>query len=171
MEKKVTVDEYFRYPESNRPMELVYGYVREPAMPSFRHETILLRIAGLLDAHVRERGLGKVGRADVVLDKDAGLVVQPDLFFISNERLRMVDDRVWGAPDLVIEIASPSTEYRDRTLKLEWFRRYGAKECWLVYPKDESLSGILCVGHNMRSADAPKIEIVDVWSATGADSL
>ena len=35
----------------------------------------------------------------------------------------------------------------------------------------KSLSGILCVGHNMRSADAPKIEIVDVWSATGADSL
>jgi hypothetical protein len=68
MEKKITVDEYFTYPESNRPMELVYGYVREPAMPSFGHETIVLRIAELLTPHVRERALGKVGRADVVLD-------------------------------------------------------------------------------------------------------
>jgi Uma2 family endonuclease len=144
MEKKITVDEYFRYPESNRPMELVYGYVREPAMPSFRHETILIRIAALLDSHVRERKTGKVGRADVVLDREEALVVQPDLFFISNERMGIVDDRVWGAPDLVIEIASPSTQHRDRTLKVEWFRRYGVRECWLVYPKDQRVEVVDC---------------------------
>jgi Uma2 family endonuclease len=144
MEKKITVDEYFTYPESNRPMELVYGYVREPAMPSFGHETIVLRIAELLTPHVRERALGKVGRADVVLDIEAALVVQPDLIFISNERLRLVDERVWGAPDLVIEIASPSTQYRDRTLKVEWFRRYGVRECWLVYSKDQCVEVVDC---------------------------
>jgi len=144
MAKKLTTAEYFQYPESNRPMELVYGYVREPAMPSFGHEAILIRMAGLLDAHVRERGVGRVGRADVVLDRDAALVVQPDLFYISNERLGMVDDRVWGAPDLVIEIASPSTELRDRTLKLEWFRRYGVTECWLVYPREQRIEIVDC---------------------------
>ena len=151
MEKKISVDEYFRYPESNRPMELVYGYVREPAMPSFGHEAILLRIAEVLGPHVREHALGKIGRADVVLDKDAALVVQPDLFFISNERLRLVDERVWGAPDLVIEIASPSTEYRDRTLKLEWFRRYGVRECWLVYPRDQRIEVVDCEGNRRES--------------------
>lgn len=40
MEKKTDVDDYFAFPESNRPMELVYGYVREPAMPTFGHEAI-----------------------------------------------------------------------------------------------------------------------------------
>jgi Uma2 family endonuclease len=136
MEKKTTVDEYFAFPESNRPMELVYGYVHEPAMPTFGHEAILLRLAELLRGHVREHKLGEVCRADVVLDRDSALVVQPDLFFISTERLGIVSDRVWGAPDLVIEILSPGTEHRDRTLKLAWYRRYGVKEYWIVVPRD-----------------------------------
>ncbi len=139
MEKKKTVDEYFAFPESNRPMELVYGYVREPAMPTFGHESILLRLAELLRAHVREHKLGEVCRADVVLDRESALVVQPDLFFISTERLGIVNDRVWGAPDLVIEILSPGTEHRDRTLKLAWYRRYGVKEYWLVVPRDRRI--------------------------------
>ena len=128
MQKKTTVDEYFAFPESNRPMELVYGYVHESAMPTFGHEAILLRLAELLRGHVREHNLGEVCRADVVLDRDLALVVQPDLFFISTERLGIVSDRVWDAPDLVIEILSPGTEHRDRTLKLAWYRRYGVKE-------------------------------------------
>jgi Uma2 family endonuclease len=136
MEKKTTVDEYFAFPESNHPMELVYGYVHEPAMPTFEHEAILLRLAELLRSHVREHKLGEVCRADVVLDQESGLVVQPDLFFISTGRLSIVNDRVWGAPDLVVEILSPSTEYRDRTLKLAWYHRYGVKEYWLVVPRD-----------------------------------
>jgi Uma2 family endonuclease len=139
MEKTTTVDEYFAFPESNRPRELVYGYVREPAMPTFGHEAILLRLAELLRGHVREHKLGEVCRADVVLDQEAGLIVQPDLFFIATERMGIVSDRVWGAPDLVIEILSPGTEHRDRTLKLAWYRRYGVKECWLVVPRDRRI--------------------------------
>jgi Uma2 family endonuclease len=140
MDKKTTVDEYFAaFPESSRPMELVYGYVHEPAMPTFGHEAILLRLAELLRSHVREHNLGQVCRADVVLDRESALVVQPDLFFISAARLEIVSDRVWGAPDLVIEILSPSTEHRDRTLKLAWYRRYGVKEYWLVVPRDRRI--------------------------------
>jgi Uma2 family endonuclease len=158
MEKKTTLDEYFAFPESNRPMELVYGYVHEPAMPTFGHEAILLRLAELLRGHVREHKLGEVCRADVVLDRDSALVVQPDLFFISTERLGIVSDRVWGAPDLVIEILSPGTEHRDRTLKLAWYRRYGVKEYWIVVPRDR------------------RIEIVDgstqtTQSFSGADTI
>ncbi len=138
------MDESFKFPESNRPMELVYGYVREPPMPSFGHGIVFVRVMGLLDSHVRERNLGKVCVADVVLDREAALVVQPDIFFISTDRLGIVDERVWGAPDLVVEIASPSTEYHDRTLKLAWYRRYGVKECWLVYPKDQRIDVVDC---------------------------
>jgi Uma2 family endonuclease len=151
MEKKISVDAFFRMPETKQPQELVYGYVREPPMPAFGHSTVLLRLAELLRAHVREYGLGIVGMADVVLDREAGLVVQPDLFFISAGRLGIVEDRVWGAPDLVIEIASPSTEYRDRTLKLAWYRRYGVRECWLVYPKDRRIEVVDCTSNKRDS--------------------
>jgi Uma2 family endonuclease len=139
MEKRITVDEYFRFPETNRPMELVYGYVSQPAMPFGDHQLAVVRLLSLLDAHVRPNKLGKVCYMDVVLDREAGLVLQPDLFFVSTERLGIMRERVWGAPDLVVEVASPSTEYRDRTLKIAWYRRYGVKECWLVYPKERRI--------------------------------
>lgn len=145
MEKKMTVDEYFTFPETNRPMELIYGYVREPAMPFGDHQLVVVRLTTLLDAHVRGRNLGRVfAPLDVVLDREGGLVVQPDLLFISNERMNIVPDRVWGAPDLVVEVASPSTEHRDRTLKLVWYRRYGVKECWLAYQRERQIEVVDC---------------------------
>src|SRR5437762_12454414 len=141
MEKKITVDEYFRYPETNRPMELVYGYVREPPAPFGEHQIAVFRIAKILDAHVEPRRFCRIliSPVAVVLDRDADLVVQPDLMFISQARLGILRHRVWGAPDLVVEVASPSTEHRDRTVKLAWYRRYGVKECWLVYERDRRI--------------------------------
>src|SRR5262245_5411650 len=99
MDRKITLDDYFTYPETNRPMELVYGYVREPARPFCDHQTAVLRIGALLDEHVRERDLGRVFTApfDVVLDRDAPLVVQPDVLFITKARLHIIRGPVWGA--------------------------------------------------------------------------
>lgn len=153
MEKKITLDEYFRYPESNRPMELVYGYVREPPTPLYGHQAVVLRISALLDAHVRERNLGRIclSPLDVVLDRELALVVQPDLFFVSNDRSSIVRDYVWGAPDLVVEIASPSTEHRDRTLKLAWYRKYGVREYWLVYQNDQRIEIVDCESDHRES--------------------
>lgn len=138
MAKEISVDDYFKMPETLRPQELIYGVVREPPMPFDGHQSVVLRLSVLLDSHVRELGLGRVyPPLDVVLDREAALTVQPDLLFVSNERAGIVDGRVWGAPDLVIEVASPSTAYRDRTLKLAWYKRYGVRECWLVDPKEQ----------------------------------
>ena len=61
-------------PETNRPAELVYGFVREPPTPSYGHQTVVGRLFRLLSAHVEERHLGEVcvSPMDVVLDKEAG---------------------------------------------------------------------------------------------------
>ena len=146
MEKRITLDEYFRMPETNRPEELIYGFVREPPAPTYGHQREVVRLATLLDAHVRAYGLGEicVSPVSVVLDRELELVVEPDIIFISNERLAIAQDRVWGAPDLIVEVASPSTQYRDRTLKLAWYRKYGVRECWLVYPGDSRVDVIDC---------------------------
>jgi Uma2 family endonuclease len=131
--EKLKVDDYFQLPETLRPMELVYGFVREPAMPSYRHQLVSTRLTARLHAHVEERGIGQICQpVDVVLDGEAALVVQPDIVFISTERLTIIKERVWGAPDLVVEILSPGTARRDRTIKLGWYRQYGVRECWLV---------------------------------------
>jgi Uma2 family endonuclease len=151
MEKKITVGQYFCLPESNRPMELVFGYVREPPMPFGEHQRVVVRLMCLLDDHVRQRNLGRVCFMDVVLDEEAGLVVQPDLFFVSTPRLDIFRERIWGAPDLVVEVASPSTQHRDRTLKLAWYRRYGVKEYWLVYPRDGRIDVFDCKSSSCAS--------------------
>jgi Uma2 family endonuclease len=131
---KVSVDQYLRGPESLRPMELVYGFVREPPAPAYRHQSIVTHLGALLDAHVRQHDLGRVSVSpvDVVLDREAALIVQPDVVFVSNARLGRIEDRIWGAPDLVVEVLSPRTARRDRTTKRRWYQRYGVIEYWLA---------------------------------------
>ncbi len=138
---KLNVDEYFRMGETQRPMELVYGVVREPPAPRYGHQSVLTHLVALLDEHVRDRQLGQVCVApvDVVLDEAAALVVQPDIVFVASGHRARVKDRIWGAPDLVVEILSPRTAKRDRTTKLAWYRRYGVIECWLVDVRQRSV--------------------------------
>lgn len=149
---KLSVVEYFDLEETLRPMELVYGtVVREPAMPTPAHQLVSARLTALMYSHVEELGIGQVySPLDVVLDVDAALVVQPDIVFVSHDRRRIVRERVWGAPDLVVEILSPSTARRDRTIKLAWYRRYDVRECWLV------------------DAVGRAVEVVDLQSSTPA---
>jgi Uma2 family endonuclease len=130
----MTTVNYFRGPDTNRRRELVWGVLREPPAPYFVHQELVTRLAALLHAQVR--GLGKVcvSPVDVVLDRDRALVVQPDVVFVSTARLGLIDRRIWGAPDLVVEVLSLGTARRDRTTKLRWYRRYGVRECWLVDP-------------------------------------
>ena len=134
--KHVTVEEYLRGPQTLRRRELLVGQVREPPAPFWRHQSVVTRLTVLLDTHVREHRLGRVcvSPIDVILDRQRALVVQPDVIFVSNDRLSIVDRQVWGAPDLVVEVLSTATERRDQTVKARWYRQYGVRECWLVSP-------------------------------------
>ncbi len=59
-------------------------------------------------------------------------MVQPDIVFVRPDRLGMCKDRIWGVPDLVVEVLSMGNLRHDRTVKLGWYRTYGVPECWLV---------------------------------------
>jgi Uma2 family endonuclease len=134
--RRLSVTEYFQYPETNCRMELVYGVVREPPAPRWGHQTVVTRLVTLLEPYVRAQQLGRicVSPVDVVLDAERALVVQPDLVFVSNERMAIVRERAYGAPDLTIEVLSFGTAFHDRSVKLEWYREYGVRECWLIDP-------------------------------------
>jgi Uma2 family endonuclease len=137
-------DEYLSYPEDLRRRELVWGMVREPPSPFAPHQRVTTRLTALLDQHVREHNLGTVLVApmDVVLDSDKDLVLQPDVMFISHERERIIRDFVRGAPDLVVEVTSAGTASYDRTEKVDWYRIYGVRECWLADPHEQSVTVI-----------------------------
>ena len=134
--RRLTLPEYFSGDETNRPLELAYGVLREPAAPTWDHQRVVGRVFVRLERHVSRYGLGRVIQSpvDVVLDRERALVVQPDVLFIATDRLSICKERIWGPPDLVVEVLSMGTARHDRTMKLSWYQRYGVRECWLVDP-------------------------------------
>ena len=122
-------------PETLLPQELVYGYVREAASPTPAHQRVVGALYVRLWQHLRDTGAGEVWLSplDVVLDDERDLVVQPDLSVVLVEHADIVTDRIWGAPDLVVEVMSPRPRIGTVEERLEWFARYGVRECWLVH--------------------------------------
>ena len=139
----MTTDEYlYDTEETNRINELAMGVLREPPAPFFSHQAIVLKVARIWADHVEPRNLGRVAVApvDVILDRERALVLQPDVLFVSTERLSIIRGPVWGAPDLVAEVLSHGTHSRDRAEKLEWYRQYGVREYWLVDPFHDQIT-------------------------------
>ncbi|MCL6611500.1 MAG: Uma2 family endonuclease [Peptococcaceae bacterium] len=129
---KFNYEDYCLLPEDRR-VELIGGDFYLVPSPSVIHQRIAANIEDILRGYVRENQLGEVFYAplDVVLSPHD--VVQPDVMFISNGRRGIVTDaNIQGAPDLVVEVLSPSTGERDRTLKKKLYARSGVRELWLV---------------------------------------
>ena len=137
---KRTYEDYCRAPDDQR-YELLNGELMMVPAPNRKHQEILLALGSELRRFTEEHGLGKVYVApfDVVLsDTD---VVQPDVLFISRTHEgRITDANVRGAPDLVIEILSPSTADRDLGYKHELYGRHGVLEYWIVDPAAETVA-------------------------------
>jgi Uma2 family endonuclease len=126
--------DYLSTPVSNRVQELWYGVLHLRDAPTAWHQSLAFEIAIAIRAHARQRGLGRVWLApvDVILDNDRALVVQPDIVFVTDERLDIVTDKVRGAPDLVVEVLSPLPRIGAVNQRVAWFATYGVQECWLV---------------------------------------
>ncbi len=140
---KRTYADYCRTPDDER-YELLDGELVMVPAPSTGHQRIDTRLGALLHVFVNEKDLGEVFHApfDVVLSETD--VVQPDLLFISNERAYIITPaNARGAPDLVVEILSPSTATRDRTRKRALYARYGVREYWLVDPDTRTVTVLL----------------------------
>ena len=148
---KFTYRDYVNTPEDKR-YELLDGELILSEAPSRNHQGSQVNIGSPLYVFVRSNGLGVVYFAprDVVLtDTD---VVQPDLLFISNERLHIDTERgVHGAPDLVVEVLSPSTAERDRTFKRALYAKHGVKEYWLVDTAAKTIAVLLNTGDGFES--------------------
>ena len=130
----MTTAEYLQTPETVLPRELAFGVMRVAESPVVMHQRVVRDLTIALTNFTREQRLGEVLPApmDVILDRDANLVVQPDIVFVSSERADIVSDRIYGAPDLAVEVLSPRPRIGDLHERIEWLARYGVKECWLV---------------------------------------
>lgn len=134
-----TYAEYQRLPDDQR-YEVLEGELVMTPGPGMNHQTILVNLTLVLGFFTRLHNLGSlfVAPFDVILSEQN--VVQPDLLFVSQDRLAIVQERgVFGAPDLVIEILSPSTAERDMQTKRQIYGKYGVREYWIVDPKSRTV--------------------------------
>jgi Uma2 family endonuclease len=147
----MTTAEYLQTPQSVYPQELIFGQLRVAESPTVVHQRVVRDLALTLAPFVRERRLGEVLFApmDVVLDDVRDLVVQPDLLFVSSDRAHIVTDRVYGPPDVVIEVLSPHPRIGRTSERLEWFARYGVRECWLARLPQKQISVLTLTGEGV----------------------
>lgn len=133
---RITWHDVLTMPEDGNRYEAIGGELYVTPPPKNRHQWILTNLLIALVDLLMKPGHGRVFTAPIGVEfpgSDEG--VQPDILFVSKQRLAIVtEDWIRGAPDLVIEILSPSTARRDRTVKRELYRRHGVAEYWIVDP-------------------------------------
>ncbi len=138
-EKTYTYEDYLETPDDKR-YELIKGELIMTPAPKPYHQWISENIQFELGKFVRQKKMGKVfdSPCDVYFDNEN--VLQPDILFIAKERLGIIGEKnIHGAPDLVIEILSESTAYRDLVQKKKIYAKFGVKEYWIVDPGEKNV--------------------------------
>ncbi|MGH7390988.1 MAG: Uma2 family endonuclease [Candidatus Rokuibacteriota bacterium] len=144
----LTYDDYAALPDDGHRYELYEGELipMTPA-PRPRHQQVIGNLYLLMAEHVRRHGLGEVfvSPIDVILSRIT--VLQPDLVYLDAARLRLVTDRaIEGAPTLVVEVLSPSTDARDRGAKQTLYARSGVPYYWIVDPDARTVQALRLTG-------------------------
>jgi len=133
---KLTYDDFLLFPDDGRRHELIDGEHYVTPSPNVRHQLILGNLYFLIRTWLEEHPVGRAFMAplDVVFSNFD--VVEPDLLFVSTQRAAdiLTAKHVVGAPDIVVEIGSPSTRRRDETIKRRLYERSGVSEYWIVDP-------------------------------------
>jgi len=137
---KLSFEEFRQLPIDGKRYELVRGEVHVTPAPATRHQAVIQNLSGTLWPYVIKNRLGEVLTAplDVRLSGDTAL--QPDLIFISNARAGIIQENwIAGAPDLIVEVLSPSTTTYDRATKLPVYAEAGVPEVWLIDPQAKTV--------------------------------
>ena len=104
--------------------------------PTIRHQQILTRVSAFMEVFAFQNNLGNVYVAPVGLEISEGTVLEPDFIFVSVAKKHIVQDdkKITEAPDLVVEVISPSNYKKLREEKKKQYAAFGIEEYWEIYP-------------------------------------
>ena len=148
-----TLEDYLSLPDDQR-VEMIDGVFYDMAAPTTVHQSVAgFLFKKLLDFVMENKGpcFPFMSPVDVQLDCDDKTVVQPDVLVVCD-RSKYRDGRVWGAPDLVVEVLSPSTRRKDMQLKMYKYAGAGVREYWMVDPEKK-----LAVQYDLEHLEFPAI--------------
>lgn len=141
--KKITVKEFheMEFPETDLFIyELINGELMRKQAPQPLHQKISRRVSAAFEVFLAKNPIGEFFYAPIDVFFDNYNNAQPDLLFINNDRSFIIDlkNGIMGAPDLIVEIISPSSIKIDRFDKMEMYKKFAVKEYWLIDPKNQT---------------------------------
>ncbi|MCC6314687.1 MAG: Uma2 family endonuclease [Thermomicrobiales bacterium] len=140
--RALTWEDLLAFPEDNQKREIIRGELIVSPGPSVWHQEVVLAIYRRLYAFAHARQAGKVMTSPIDVRFSSYDVTQPDVLFIRADRFRSLltsDARIAGAPDLVVEVISPTSRSIDCVRKFALYADAGVPEYWLVDPEMRSL--------------------------------
>jgi Uma2 family endonuclease len=145
-------DDYWILPE-NEPVQLLRGrFILSPS-PNILHQLITGRLYEVFTSIAdRTDGFAVISPMDTVLSEHT--IPQPDVIYVRSDNKGIIEDRVRGVPDLVVEVLSPSTARVDRLEKLDLYAHYGIAEYWIVDPETQVFEFLLLTGEGYREQTA-----------------
>jgi Uma2 family endonuclease len=139
--KLLTYDDYAKLtPPDSGNYELHNGKIITMPTPTALHQLISMKLSIILGGFILKNQLGRLLAApmDTIFSKNDTL--QPDLLFISKERLDIIKKQVEGAPDFVIEIVSPGNSQKELSYKKYVYETSGVREYWLIHPEKQQIA-------------------------------
>lgn len=140
IDRPYTVEDLANIPDDGRRYEVIGGELVVSPAPTTKHQRVSIRLSRIFADHLDRSGNGEVFAAplDVVLGTHD--IVQPDLVVVLQQHAdRVTDAGIEGAPDIVIEITTPSSQRMDRIRKSATYATFGVPEYWIVDPETETI--------------------------------
>ena len=172
-------DHIWDTPDDGNRYEVIDGELYVTPAPSWQHQHGLSKLHVLLGRHVYPLGLGRIVQAPLGVVLDEETAVQPDLVYVSRECASIIAERgIEGATDLIVEVLSPSTQARDRGIKMQSYAAGGIPHYWILDtahrrleayrlgPSGSESVGVYGTGSTFHPELFPTLEISgdDLWS-------
>jgi Uma2 family endonuclease len=137
---KWTYDDYAQIPDDGQRHEIIDGEHYVNPSPSTLHQHVSKRLQYQLYTRIELVGLGVLFNAPMDVQLSEHDIVQPDLVIILKENVRKITPaNIQVAPDLVVEILSPSNMDYDRSTKRNLYERFGVREYWVIDPFEQQV--------------------------------
>jgi Uma2 family endonuclease len=170
----LTLEEFMALPDDGMRHELSEGELITMPPPAFLHSQVVRNIYRILTKYVDEKRIGGVFvDAGYLLSRAPRTVRQPDISYLIKDRLPSAMKSVYceGAPELAVEVVSPTDSAAELNRKVQQYLEAGSKEVWVAYPDTRSVHVHRPGGNTYRAAETDTLtsDLFPGWSACVAE--